>query len=310
VRDDHDDGDVPRRKVEFRGVSHIAPKAARWLWDKRIPLGEMSLLAGRERQGKSTIAYTLVADVTRGGLPGYYEGKPRSVAVAATEDSWEYTIIPRLMAAGADLDRVLRVEVTAADGFEAVLSLSRDIEGTEAALAESNVVLLLDPLMSRLAAGLDTHKDSEVRQALEPLVAIAQRTGTAVVCLIHLSKATTKDPLTAVMASRAFAAVARAVLFLMPDPDDPRVRLLGLAKSNLGPMDIPVLTFEIESITVAETDDGPVLTGKVRWGDAREEGVADATYRAMARIVQPESGGRTDLAVALHNARDRRRGRR
>ena len=60
-----------------------------------------------------------------------YRGEPRQVIVAATEDSWEHTIVPRLMAAGADLDKVLRIDVTTADGVETSLVLPRDMTGLE-----------------------------------------------------------------------------------------------------------------------------------------------------------------------------------
>ena len=83
-----------------------------------------------------------------------------------------------------------------------------------------DVYRCLDPLISRLDAGLDTHKDAEVRQAHEPIVALAERTGVHITGLIHVNKSGTADPLTALMGSRAFAAVARAVLFVMEDPDE------------------------------------------------------------------------------------------
>ena len=71
------------------------------------------------------------------------------------------------------------------------------------------MVLLLDPLMSRLDVALDSHKDAEVRQALEPLTAVGERTDCTMLGLIHVNKSTSNDPLTTLMASRAFAAVAQ-----------------------------------------------------------------------------------------------------
>jgi hypothetical protein len=64
------------------------------------------------------------------------------------------------------------------------------------------------------------------------------------------------------MASRAFAAVARSVLFVMADPDHDGTRLLGMAKNNLGRMDLATLAFTIVGAVVAETDEGPVWTGR------------------------------------------------
>lgn len=284
------------RTVRLRSAAEFTVRPVRWVWDQRIPRGELTLLAGREGIGKSTVAYALAADLTRGRLPGDHGGTPRSVAVAATEDSWEHTIVPRLMAADADLSRVFRVEVTTAAGTETSLSLPRDLEATEAALTEYDVaLLLLDPLVSRLGATLDTHKDAEVRQALEPLVMVGQRTGTAVVGLIHVNKGGGTDPLTAVMASRAFVAVARAVLFVMPDPDNDAVRLLGLPKSNLGPTDLPTLTFTVEAQHVADTADGPVYSGTVVWGAERGESIREA---------MEASSESTEIRTAVGEARD------
>ena len=136
----------------------------------------ISLIAGREGIGKSLLAYTLAADISRGRLPGVHEGTPRSVIVAATEDSWSHTIVPRLMAAAADLGRIFRVDVTKDDGDPGALVLPADVAVVETAIGDHEAaLLLLDPLISRLAAGLDTHKDAEVRQALEPIA--LSRTG-------------------------------------------------------------------------------------------------------------------------------------
>ncbi len=233
------------RRVRLRAASTFTPRPVHWCWENRVPRGELSLLAGREGIGKSTVAYTLVAQLSRGTLPGDCYGTPRAVFVAATEDSWEHTIVPRLMAAGADLDRVFCVDVTTSEDVDTGLSLPRDLPGLERAMTEQGAtLLLLDPLMSRLSESLDTHKDADVRLGLEPVVRIAQRTGAAVLGIIHVNKSGGTDPLNTVMGSRAFSAVARAVLFVMVDPDDEAVRLLGVPKSNSladGPADLGLL---------------------------------------------------------------------
>jgi hypothetical protein len=246
------------------------------LWQDRVALGSLALLAGREGVGKTTNAYTLAANITKGTLPGYYHGQPRAVIVAATEDSWEYTIVPRLMAAGADLDLVLRVDVTTPEGVDASLSLPRDLAALEKTVTGYEVALIvLDPLMSRLDAGLDTHKDAEVRLALEPLVSIADRTGAAILGLIHVNKSYSTDPLTLIMGSRAFAAVARAVLFAMADSDEEGLYHLGQPKNNLGRTDLSTIDYRIVNIHVADTDEGPVWTSKIDWVGQSEHSIRD-----------------------------------
>ena len=129
----------------------------------RLALGSLALLAGREGLGKSTVAYWMAGQITRGTLPGEYAQQARPVLVCATEDSWEHTIVPRLMASNADLNKIFRVEVVS-DEVHVGLSLPRDIVAVRNVANELGAaMLLLDPLMSRLDARLDTHKDAEVR---------------------------------------------------------------------------------------------------------------------------------------------------
>lgn len=270
------------RAVRLIPASRYPVRRARWLHDGRIACGTVSLLAGREGLGKSTVAYWMASRITRGELPGEYQGEPRPVFVCATEDSWSHTIVPRLIAAGADLDLVFNVEVETIQGTGEPLSLPVDIPGVADAAREAGAVLmLLDPLMSRLSARLDTHRDQEVRQALEPLARMADVTGMAVLGLIHLNKSGRADPLDAVMGSKAFTAVARSVSLVVPDPDDPdeRRRLFGTPKNNLGPDDLPMISFTLAS-AVIESDDGDVRTSRVLWGDEVELSTREVMSRA------------------------------
>jgi hypothetical protein len=291
------DGDGPAlRRIRLTSADTIKIRPVHWLWQDRLALGTLALLGGREGIGKSTLAYQLAADITRGVLPGRFAGRPRSVIVAATEDSWEHTIVPRLIGAEADLTRVFRVDVQTYMGFETGLSLPRDLGSLADAVREVGAALiLLDPLMSRLDAKLDTHKDAEVRQALEPLVRIADTTNTAILGLIHLNKSLSTDPLTMLMGSRAFAAVARAVLFAMVDPEDETKRILGQPKNNLGRTDLPTLDFRIVSAHVADTEEGPVYTGRVDW--------QGESSRLLGEVLEAASDG-PDARTATQEAGD------
>lgn len=272
------------RRIRLTPASAYKIERVRWLWEGRIACGALSLLAGREGLGKSTAAYWIAARITRGELPGEFEGHPRAVLVCATEDSWESTIVPRLVAAGANLDMVFNVEVANEIlGVDVGLTLPVDMEELERNAAQTeSALLLLDPLMSRLSSKLDTHKDAEVRIALEPLTRTAQATGMAVLALIHLNKGGSGDPLNSVMGSKAFAAVARSVNMVVPDPDDQteRRRLFGTPKNNLGRTDLPLLSYTIESQNIPLTDNsGWTQTGRIEWGAESEGSIRDAMSR-------------------------------
>ena len=270
------------RRMVLTKASEIKPRRVRWLWRNRLALGTLGLLAGREGLGKSSIGYSIAAEITRGLLPGEYFGAPRDVLVCASEDSWEFTIVPRLIAAGAALERVHRVEVLAADDIHVGLSLPRDLRAVEEAVHRTGaVLLLLDPLMSRLENNLDTHRDGDVRRALEPMVAVADRTGMSVLGLIHHNKSGSADPLQLVMGSKAFTAVARSVHTVVPDPDDEsdQRRLFGTPKNNLGRLDLPTLAFTITGHQL-ETDDGPTWTSRVVWGEEIGYSINETMRRA------------------------------
>ena len=226
----------------------MPPQRTDWLWDNRIPLGMLTLLAGPQALGKSTLAYWLAAQVSRGLLPGTLHGAPRSVLVTSTEDSWPHVIVPRLMAMGADLTRVHRLEVADDTGSRGLV-LPADLVGLpDLARRIDAVLLIMDPMVSRLGGRVDTHRDGDVRAALEPLVAALQEAGLAGLGLAHLSKTTatsSMNVLERVMGSLAFTAVARAVLAVLPDPEVEDRRLLGLVKCSVGRTDIPNLAFRL-----------------------------------------------------------------
>jgi hypothetical protein len=264
--------------LRLTAAADITPVSQSWLWDRRIPVGALTLLAGREQVGKSTCSLALAADVTQGRLEGEHFGVPGNVVVVATEDSWATTIVPRLMAAGGDLNRVLMLTAVSAsdEEQEGVLTLPESLTDFEHLVVANSIVLaILDPLMSRLGATLDTHRDGAVRQALEPLVAVAQRTRVAVLGLIHVNKTTTTDPLTSVMASRAFTAVPRSILFAASDADEPDVRYLELVKSNLTSTELPSLTYSVESAAVQLPTGESVDVGVLRWGPLSDRRIRD-----------------------------------
>lgn len=269
------------RTLQLTPASAIKPRPVKWLWDGRIAIGTLALLAGREGIGKSTLAYWLVAQITRGILPGESFGEPRAVLIAATEDSWAHTIVPRLIAARADLDKVFRIAVRSADEVYVGMNVIKDLKLLEQAAVQVEAgLLLLDPLMSRLG-DQDTHKDSEVRIALEPMVDVADRVGMSVLGLIHHNKSGSTDPLQLIMGSKAFTAVARSVHTVVIDPDDEEEerKLFGTPKNNLGRTNLPTLSFTIVE-TILDTDEGPAKTGRLVWGAEFHESISAVMERS------------------------------
>jgi hypothetical protein len=261
------------RQLTLQPASELSMRRAVYLWESRVPVGMLSLLAGREGIGKSLISQTIAADLTRGRLAGCHHTHPKGVIIVATEDAWEYVILPRLAAAGADVARCFRVNITTASYGSVELSLPDDLPALTPLVTQHDVaLLLLDPIISRLGAKLDTHVDAEVRQALEPLRAFAEALQLAVVGIIHPNKSQPgipTDPLNMIMGSRAFSAVSRSTLFLQADPEIARLYLLHI-KNNVGPP-APTLECAIRDALAGLDEAGAdVHAPRVDWLGARD----------------------------------------
>ncbi|MDR7304693.1 ATP-binding protein [Haloactinomyces albus] len=246
-------------------ASQIPIRPTYWTWEGRIPRGAITLGPGREGIGKSLFCSWLAAQITLGTLDGVDYGTPKGVVYAATEDSWEATIAPRLHAAGADLDRVYRVEVTTAGGTTLPLTLPRDCDELAAEITAADVgLLVLDPLISAVDSRVNVNQE-ELRTALEPLARLADETGCAVFGLAHFNKASGTDVLSRVTGSRAFSAVARAAVAFARDPEaDDGSCVLSQVKNNLGSLDLPSLRYLVEPVTLPTTD-GPGQWGRLRF---------------------------------------------
>jgi AAA domain len=264
------------RRLRLTPASEITLKPVRWTWEARIPAGAVTLVPGREGIGKSLFLVWLAANLTRGTLPGQHQGTPKPVLYAASEDSWERTIAPRLHAAGADLGMVYRVDVEEEGGLVMPLTLPVDCVDLEREIPIRGAAMLaLDPLMSAIAVGIDTHKDRELRLALEPLSHVADSTGCAVVGLAHFNKSSSTDVLNLVTGSRAFTAVLRSVIAVARDPDsDDDACVLSQAKNNLGRLDLPNLGYVIDSVDVP-TDEGPADVGRLEFTGEVERSVSE-----------------------------------
>jgi hypothetical protein len=270
------------RRLVLTAASEIKPRPVLWGWEDRMPAGHINLIPGREGIGKSLFLIWLTAQITCGMLPGAYYGTSRRVFYCATEDSWQHTIVPRLIAAGADLDLVYRVEVEILETAAAVhIYLPQDCELLAAEIKRLDVAMVaLDPLMSILDPSIDTHNDRELRTALEPLGKMADDTGCMITGLAHFNKSATDDPLTLVTGSRAFTAVVRSVIAVARDPEaDDGSCVISQVKNNLGKLDLPNLTYIVQQ-AIVETDEGDARTGRLHFTGETEKSVRDLLAEA------------------------------
>src|SRR5262249_40869783 len=120
------------------------------------------------------------------------------------------------------------------DNGEHHISLARDLRALETAIAATQAALvIIDPLSAYLG-DTESYKDSEVRGLLAALADLAERTGVAVLAVMHLTKDHQRRVIHRALGSVAFVAAARIVLAVAKDPEDEGRRLLLPVKNNLG----------------------------------------------------------------------------
>lgn len=202
-------------KVTLVCGSEIVPRKLSWCWQGWIARGKMQIIAGPPGSGKTTVALSFTATITQGGQwpDGTCHPGGGNVVVWSGEDDPEDTLVPRLIAAGADLGHVFLIRGVLDAGQERPFDPAKDMAGLEEAirLIGGAELIIVDPIVS--AVGGDSHKNGETRRALQPLVDLAAKTHAALLGISHLSKNTGgRDPVERVTGSIAFSAVARLVM--------------------------------------------------------------------------------------------------
>lgn len=265
----------------FVPIDEIRTEAIRWAWEGFVPAGEVTLLAGYEKVGKSCFCGELVARASQGQLEGDWYGSPVPCLYLTAEDRVSHVVVPRLQLAGADRQLVM-VEPP---GSTQPVTLAR----ITAAIRAGVRLVVLDPLVLFLDDLDDENTDLKVRSSLAPVIHLAQETDTAIVGIKHTNKAEGKSILNRVAGSRGYTAAVRAILFAADDPESPDPtnpdRLL-YAKGNLA-ASMLARRYHIEGQPVLLDDGNEREHARIVWKGNSTVQIEDA----FARSDRPGAAG-------------------
>lgn len=288
---------LPNSTVVLTCGTDLTPEPMEWLWTDWLAQGKFHLLAGAPGQGKTTIAMGLAATVTIGGCwPDGSRCEAGNVLIWSGEDDYTDTLLPRLIAAGADRSRVFFVDGTRVGNAVRPFNPSTDTLTLRDAVEQIGGVrlIVLDPV-STVVVG-DSHKNTEVRRGLQPLVDLAATINSAFLGITHFSKGGQGgNPAQRVIGSVAFTAVARVVLVAarVKNDDGTDKRILARGKSCIGP-DNGGFEYHLAQV---ETLPG-INASRIEWGRA----VQGSAQELLTDPAEQDGGIDHTDAVALLKA--------
>lgn len=292
-----------QNNLELLRGDMIAVQPIEWLWAGWLARGKLHILAGAPGTGKTTIALALAACVTQGGLwPDGSRAAKGDVVIWSGEDDPQDTLAPRLKAAGADMSRVHIVSSVTDTQGRRPFDPAHDMPELAQRMATLKPALMLvDPIVSAVAG--DSHKNSETRRDLQPLVDLAAEHRIAVLGISHFSKGSAgRSPIDRVTGSLAFGAVARVVMAAAKIGDEAGGgRIFCRAKSNIG-RDDGGFHYELSQAPLSGHEG--VFASRVAWGAAVEGSASQLLADAEAQQGDGESltGAREFLLTELAGA--------
>jgi hypothetical protein len=279
----------------FGTADHITPKKIVWLWSKRFAQ-KLNLIVGNPDLGKGLITYYIAACCTTGR--DWFDAPnmmgPSEVLLLNGEEDWDDTVVPRLMAAGADRSKVYWLKMSATkDGKtkEKELQLDRDMATLETFLEEHPAIRLVvvDPVSNYLgnAKMIDEQK---IREVLTPLKEIANRRHLAVICVMHLNKKVELDAIHRIGGAMAFVGVARMVWLVAPKPNEDGTEsdelLMVKVKGNIVQRNLKGLAFTTK-VHYVPIEGEEVTTPYVEWIGDVDQNANQVTGRPQKAAHRP-----------------------
>ncbi len=199
-----------------------------YLWEPRIPLRKVTVLAGHPGIGKSYIVSALAASITVGrGLPECGEFEPRAVLFCSREDDIDDTLGPRVRALGGDLSRI--------GSLRKPISFDRKgMKVLREAVKRHHPRFLIFDTLSAFVGDVDMNTANEMRGVFTELRELCGEFELSVLLLTHFNKAGGSEALLRIIGSVDTVGAARSVLITGLDPQDRSLRHLLHVKINAG----------------------------------------------------------------------------
>jgi putative DNA primase/helicase len=203
-------------------------------------MGELTVFYGMPDTGKSTVAIDIAARMTV--KKGFPDGSPCaetvSVLMMTTEDGQDTTIVPRLMVAGANLERVYfasKMNISYGDKLsQRMIALDTDLDILEQKLKYNPAIglVVIESIGSYLGHG-KKNEERDMRLVMDSLRELMVRRDCALIVIDHLNKNANQAALHRLGGSVSYGAAPRAIWLFAKDEEDSAKRLMLPMKLNI-----------------------------------------------------------------------------
>lgn len=268
-------------------LDQVKREYVKWLWDKRIPLGNVTLIEGDGGVAKSWLSLVIAAHITKGApLPGDPGARrPGNVLVFSAEDSPSQTIVGRIVDQGGDPSRVYCVAGLRDEHGERQVTL-RDMPRIETLADKVKPdLIIIDPIIAYLG-DKNMNDNGGIRSLLAPLHALMQRKDLAVILIRHLNKAKDQSAVYRGQGAQDFYSASRSVFHVIPDAVERNKRHFVQTKNNHANKQ-PVQEFSIVN--------NKIVFGGENWKTAEQ------LYAALQKAQQNGNGDQEESRPGEHD---------
>lgn len=253
-------------ELESLNGANIEMKPIEYLWEPYLPKGCLSGMKGDPGGGKTFVALSIAALLSRGEVPASNRKcTPVNTLYFSYENDPARVIVPRYMAMGGVLARLeIITGAHGTDGKPRPFSLA-DVEAIEKAIVRTKAqFVVFDPLQSFLGAGVDMHRANETRPVLDGLAKVAERTNAAVTLVRHLAKSAAGRSVNSGLGSIDIVGAVRSEVLIGSSPTNRDECALIHDKPGICRRG-DSLRFSIDKAVVKGSDGKPINTARVTW---------------------------------------------